>query len=151
DIEIMTVEELDESLARAEGWFSDIPGVTTEMIEAFITEGFLSYRDLTFFDPAELAEMVGIESDAAEESIEYAEERADEIEEQEEERISQEREAARQAKMAPKPDAASAAKQAFDSLFTNESPAPAAEAGGEASASDGVSEEPMADVPVEAQ
>jgi N utilization substance protein A len=118
DIEIMTDEELDDSLARAEGWFSDIPGVTPEMVEAFITEGFLSYRDLTFFEPAELAEMVGIESDAAEEMIEFCEERADEIEEQEEERIAQEREAARMAKFTPR-EPGSAAKQAFDSLFTN--------------------------------
>src|SRR5262249_5578535 len=46
DIEIMTHEELNESIERAEGWFSQIPHVTPEMIEAFITEGFLSYDDL---------------------------------------------------------------------------------------------------------
>src|SRR5213075_2946762 len=55
DIEIMTVEELDESLVRAEEWFSVVPGVLPEHIEAFITEGFLSYRDLTFFEPTDLA------------------------------------------------------------------------------------------------
>src|SRR5207302_5029219 len=71
DIEIMTVEELDESLARAEQWFSEIPGVSPELIEAFITEGFLSFRDLTFFEPAELAEMAGATEDDAEEMIAY--------------------------------------------------------------------------------
>ena len=130
DIEIMTDEELDDSLARAEGWFSDIPGVTPEMVEAFITEGFLSYRDLTFFEPTELAEMIGVEPDSAEEMIEFCEERADDIEEQEEERISQEREAARQAKFTPR-ETGSAAKQAFDSLFSN---APAESADGAADA-----------------
>src|SRR5207244_13541364 len=54
DIEIMTMEELDESLARAAEWFGEIPGASEELIEAFITEGFLSFRDLTFFEPADL-------------------------------------------------------------------------------------------------
>ena len=126
--EIMTNEELDESLARAEGWFSDIPGVSPEMIEAFITEGFLSYRDLTFFEPTELAEMTGITQEGAEEIIDFAEQRADEIEEQEEERVAQEREAARQAKLSgvERPVELSA-KQAFESLFASEPAAAAAE------------------------
>lgn len=128
DIEIMTNEELDESLARAEGWFSDIPGVSPEMIEAFITEGFLSYRDLTFFEPSELAEMTGITLEAAEEIIDFAEQRADEIEEQEEERISREREEARQAKLAGiERPVESSAKHAFESLFAAEPAAAAAE------------------------
>jgi N utilization substance protein A len=132
DIEIMTNEELDESLARAEGWFSDIPGVSPEMIEAFITEGFLSYRDLTFFEPAELAEMTGITQEAAEEIIDFAEQRADEIEEQEEERIAREREESRQAKLAGiERPVESSAKQAFESLFAAE---PAAAAAAEPSA-----------------
>jgi N utilization substance protein A len=138
DIEIMTVEELDESLMRAEQWFSEVPGVQPEHIEAFITEGFLSYRDLTFFEPAEMAEMIGVDADTAEEIIEYAEERADEIEEQEEVRIAQEREAARQAKIAGLPEPGSAAKQAFDSLF-----APTAE--GEAPPAEGAEVVPSAD------
>ena len=128
DIEIMTNEELDESLARAEGWFSDIPGVSPEMIEAFITEGFLSYRDLTFFEPTELAEMTGITQEGAEEIIDFAEQRADEIEEQEEERVAQEREAARQAKLSGvERPVESSAKQAFESLFASEPAAAAAE------------------------
>jgi N utilization substance protein A len=118
DIEIMTVEELDESLARAEEWFSQIPHMTPEMIESLITEGFLSYRDLTFFEPADMAELLGVDVGVAEEMIEFAEDIADEIEEQEEERIAQEREAARQAKLAGADTPSSAAKQAFESLFT---------------------------------
>src|SRR5437667_2235457 len=46
DIEIMTMDELNEGIARAEGWFTQIPNVTTEMVERFIEEGFLSYDDL---------------------------------------------------------------------------------------------------------
>src|SRR6516164_7147608 len=132
DIEIMTVEELDESLARAEQWFTEIPGVSAELIEAFITEGFLSFRDLTFFEPAELAEMAGVTEDVAEEMIAYAEDRADEIEEEEEARAEEEREAAkeaaRQAQLGPKilveetPPAPAEAtgKAAFENLFAQE-------------------------------
>src|SRR6059058_5473266 len=54
DIEIMTLDELNESIERAVGWFNQIPGVTEEMAEAFIEEGFLSYDDLTFMEPAQL-------------------------------------------------------------------------------------------------
>ena len=55
DIEIMTHDELNEGIERAEGWFSQVPNVAAEMVEAFIEEGFLSYDDLTFVEPAELA------------------------------------------------------------------------------------------------
>jgi N utilization substance protein A len=155
DIEIMTMEELDDSLARAEGWFSAVPGVTPEMIEAFITEGFLSYRDLTFFESTELAEMVGITQEEAEEMIDYAEQQADEIEEQEEERIAKEREEARQAKLSgiERPPVESSAKQAFESLFASE-PAAAAtiEAGEEATQTEQSEQtEPAADEPAHAE
>src|SRR5260370_3477419 len=71
DIEIMTVEELDESLARADQWFTERPGVGPELIEAFITEGFLSFRDLTFIEPTELAELANVTPDEAEEVSAY--------------------------------------------------------------------------------
>src|SRR5262249_41769386 len=124
DIEIMTVEELDESLVRAEGWFTEIPGMTPEATEAFITEGFLSFRDLTFFEAADIAEIGGLAPEQAQEVIDYAEDRADEVEEEEEARAEEEREAARNApKMAvlieEKPPE-STAKEAFDSLFAKE-------------------------------
>jgi N utilization substance protein A len=148
DIEIMTVEELDESLARAEQWFNEIPNIGPELIEAFITEGFLSFRDLTFLEPTDLAEMAGTSVEEAEEMIDYAETRADEIEEQEEAQAAEEREAAklqaRQAPLGPKilvderqaaEPAPSAAKEAFESLF-----APSAPAGDSESAPAGDSE-----------
>src|SRR5213075_1974258 len=63
DIEIMTLDELNEGIERAEGWFRYIPGITDELIEAFITEGFLSFDDLTFLEPADMAELGGIDED----------------------------------------------------------------------------------------
>jgi len=123
---------MDESLTRAEAWFSEIPGVSPELIEALITEGFLSFRDLTFFGPEELAEMAGVTNEEAEEMISYAEDRADEIEEEDDQRQAEEREAAKQAARAaplgpkilvdhvPTPPPEPSAKEAFESLFTPE-------------------------------
>src|SRR5215831_3612695 len=82
DIEIMTHDELNEGIEKAENWFRQIPNVTPEMVEAFIEEGFLSYDDLTFLEPAQLAELAGVTEDQAEEMIAYAEEAAERVEEE---------------------------------------------------------------------
>src|SRR5947209_3265631 len=74
DIEIMTHDELNEGIERAENWFRQIPNVTDELVEVFIEEGFLSYDDLTFLEPAQLAELAGVTEDQAEEMIAFAEE-----------------------------------------------------------------------------
>src|SRR5262249_30613992 len=82
DIEIMTHDELNEGIERAEGWFREIPGVTDEMVEAFIEEGFLSFDDLTFVETFELAELAGVTEDQAEDMIAYAEEASERVEEE---------------------------------------------------------------------
>jgi N utilization substance protein A len=82
DIEIMTHDELNDGIVRAEDWFRQIPNVTDEMVEAFIEEGFLSYNDLTFLEPAELGELAGIDEDAALDLIDFAEEAAERVEEE---------------------------------------------------------------------
>jgi N utilization substance protein A len=148
DIEIMTADELSEGIERAENWFRQIPGVSDEQVEAFIEEGFLSYDDLTFLEPAELAELAGVTEDQAEEIIAFAEEAAERVEE--ETRLAKEREAAEGGPAAPLSAAAKAAaklfpdeqgaakapaeaKPTFESLFGPDVPAPPAEAplGGE--------------------
>ena len=80
DIEIMTHDELNESIERAVGWFSAVPHVTDVVVEAFIEEGFLSYDDLTFLEPAQLAELAGVTEEQAEEMIVFAEESAERVE-----------------------------------------------------------------------
>src|SRR5437867_7143668 len=80
DIEIMTHDELNEGIERAEGWFRQIPGMTDELVEGFIEEGFLSYDDLTFLEPAQLAELAGVTEDQAEEFIAFAEDAAERVE-----------------------------------------------------------------------
>jgi transcription termination/antitermination protein NusA len=82
DIEIMTHDELNEGIDRAEGWFSELPNSSAEMVEAFIEEGFLSYDDLTFLEPAQLAELAGVTEEQAAEIIDYAEGAAERVEEE---------------------------------------------------------------------
>ena len=64
------------------GLVPQIPDVTAEMVEAFIEEGFLSYDDLTFLEPAELGELAGVTEEEAEEIIAFAEEAAVRVEEE---------------------------------------------------------------------
>ncbi len=80
DIEIMTEEELSESIEKAEGYFRIIPGMTDELVEVLISEGFLSYDDLTFQEPTELAEMLSITEEEANNIINFSEEAAAELE-----------------------------------------------------------------------
>src|SRR5437667_170029 len=80
DIEIMTIEELTEGVERAENWFRAIPGVTDEMLERFIEEGFLSFDDLTCIDAAELSDICGAPAELTDEFILYAEDMAEKLE-----------------------------------------------------------------------
>lgn len=80
DIEIMTHDELNEAIERAEGWFRQIPEVADEQVEAFIEEGFLAYSELTFLEPAQLAELAGCTEEQAETMIAFAEEAAERVE-----------------------------------------------------------------------
>lgn len=82
DIEIMTVDELNEGIDRAQHWFLQLPGVKEEQVERLIEEGFLSFDDLTFVEAAELAELAGVDEDLAQDIIDFAEESAERVEEE---------------------------------------------------------------------
>jgi N utilization substance protein A len=111
DIEIMTHEELTESIEKADLWFNQLPHATPEMTEAFIEEGFLSYADLYLtLEAPQLAEMTGLSEEQADEMLAYAEEHAERVEE--EARLAKEEEAARAEAAAPlKPSAAERAAE----------------------------------------
>jgi N utilization substance protein A len=128
DIEIMTHEEYNEEIDKAVGWFAELPGINDEQVEAFIEEGFLSFDDLTFLEPAQLAELGGMTEEQAEEVIAYAEEAAERVEE--ETRLAKEAEAEARA-AAPAGAAAPAAPRSsgaprVSDLFPPEEGAPAA-------------------------
>lgn len=82
DIEIMTHEELNESIERAIGWFQQLPNVSEELVESLIEEGFLSYDDLTFLETSEMAELTGLTEEQTQELIDFAEEAAEQVEEE---------------------------------------------------------------------
>lgn len=119
DIEIMTHDELTEGIDRATNWFLQIPNMTEELVEAFIEEGFLSYDDLTFLEPAQLGELAGITEDQADEIIAFAEEAAEGVEEETRQAKASGELEPRKAKVKAPP----APRQAFENLFA-ERPAP---------------------------
>jgi N utilization substance protein A len=125
DIEIMTHDELNEGIEKAENWFGQLPNVSAELVEAFIEEGFLSYDDLTFLEPAQLAELAGVTEEQAEEIIAFAEEASERVEE--ETRFAREAEAEARAQAPAETAARPGAAPTAADLFAAERSAPAAE------------------------
>jgi N utilization substance protein A len=81
DIEIMTQEELAESIDRAVQGFSSLDGVVVELAERLVEEGFLSYDDLSVIEPDALMTMGGLSAEQVDVIVEQAEVRAQEAEE----------------------------------------------------------------------
>jgi len=128
DIEIMTLDELNEGIEKAENWFKQISGVTDEQVELFIEEGFLSYDDLTFMEPAQLAELANIPEEQAEEVIAFCEEAAERVEE--ENKVARAAEAEAAAANGPPAEPAPTAPSAptAATLFRDDGAAPAEDA-----------------------
>jgi N utilization substance protein A len=80
DIEIMTREELDESIERAVVGFSSLEGVDESLSEKLVGEGFLSYDDLSIIEPDALMEMGELTEEQAMAIVEQAEVKAKEAE-----------------------------------------------------------------------
>jgi N utilization substance protein A len=80
DIEIMTQEELAESIDRAVEGYSSIEGVTFELAEKLVEEGFLSYDDLSIIEPEDLMQMGNLTEEQVNVIVEQAETRAEEAE-----------------------------------------------------------------------
>jgi N utilization substance protein A len=95
DIEIMTREELEEQIERAVTGFSEIEGVTPELAEALVGEGYLSYDDLSVIEPVDLMQMGGLTEEQVDTIVEQAEERAQAAEAAAEQERRRQREADR--------------------------------------------------------
>jgi N utilization substance protein A len=80
DIEIMTAEELEEQIERAVGGFSAIEGMTDELAQRLVEQGYLSYDDLSVIEPSDLMEMGGLTQEQVDLIVAQAEERAAEAE-----------------------------------------------------------------------
>jgi len=77
DIEIMTQEELAESIDRAVGGFSELDGMEVEVAERLVEEGFLSYDDLSIIEPDALMAMGGLTEEQVDVIVTQAEEKAE--------------------------------------------------------------------------
>lgn len=75
DIEIMTQDELQEQIERAVVGYSAIEGVSDQLAEQLVGEGFLSYDDLSVIEPEDLIAM----SEAADDMETLTEEQVDVI------------------------------------------------------------------------
>src|SRR4051794_17599618 len=60
DIEIMTNEELEQQIERAVAGFMQIEGMTEELAQRLVEQGYLSYDDLSVIEPDDLMEMGSI-------------------------------------------------------------------------------------------
>ncbi len=94
DIEIMTSSELEEQIERAVMAFSQIDGMTEEVAQALVEQGYLSYDDLSVIEPDAFMEMSGFPMELVDQIVEVAESRAEEAEAAaaEERRMRRERE-----------------------------------------------------------
>ncbi|AMV33046.1 hypothetical protein VN12_13055 [Pirellula sp. SH-Sr6A] len=91
DIEIMTASELERQIERAMEMFMQLEGMTEEVAQQLVEQGYLSYDDLSVIEPDALMEMGNWTEDEVNAIVEQAEERAEALEIEEEERKIQEK------------------------------------------------------------
>ncbi|MDB5392189.1 MAG: NusA antitermination factor, partial [Planctomycetaceae bacterium] len=93
DIEIMTRNELDEQLENSVAAFSSIPGVTEELAENLVAQGFFSFDDLSIIEPDQLGELGGLTAEQCDDIIAVADDEALKLEKQSEveKRVKQQR------------------------------------------------------------
>ncbi|MEZ6090877.1 MAG: transcription termination factor NusA [Pirellulaceae bacterium] len=81
DIEIMTGSELEEQIERAVTGFSQLEGMTEDLAQQLVEQGYLSYDDLSVIEPEALMEMGGLTEEQVDRIVEQAEAKAEEAEE----------------------------------------------------------------------
>ncbi len=91
DIEIMTAPELERQIERAMEAFMQIDGMTEEVAQQLVEQGYLSFDDLSVIEPEALIEMGGYSEDQVNSIVEQAEDRASEQEAEEEARKRQDK------------------------------------------------------------
>lgn len=94
ELEILTHDdehdELSDLLDRATEDFGKIEGLTPEIVECLVGEGFTSYYDLSCIEPDDFIEMTGASPELTSSVLAQAEKLADEQERQDEERRREE-------------------------------------------------------------
>jgi N utilization substance protein A len=87
DIEIMTQAELEKQIDRAVQGYCKIEGVSEELANQLVGEGYLSYDDLSVIEPEDLMRM----GELTEEQVDAIVTRAEEMAEQAEHRAAEEK------------------------------------------------------------
>ncbi|WP_417851118.1 transcription termination factor NusA [Thalassoglobus sp.] len=105
DIEVMTQDELDEQLERSVAAFGQIQGITDDLAESLVSQGFFSFDDLSVIEPDHLQELSGYTAEECDRIVEQAETEAEREEHETERRKMLEREARRVEKEAAALDA----------------------------------------------
>lgn len=80
DIEIMTAGELEEQIDRAISSFMELDGMTEDLAQRLVEQGYLSYDDLSVIEPDHLMDMGGISAEEVDVIVEQADERAQQAE-----------------------------------------------------------------------
>lgn len=83
DIEVMTQGELDEQLVKSVAAYSKIAGITEELAESLVSQGFFTFFDLSVIEPNDLAELSGLTPEECESIIDQADEEAARAEQEE--------------------------------------------------------------------
>ena len=156
DIEIMTQEELQEQIERAVMGFSAIEGISDQLAEQLVGEGFLSYDDLSVIEPEDLIamsegaeDMETLTEEQVDVIVEDAESRAEAAEKAAAEERRRQREVDRSEKEAATAEAApaeAAPAEAAPEAAQEEPPQPVTEAAPEPDVEAPAAEEPAAPV-----
>ncbi len=80
DIEIMTRDELEQQIDRAVTGYSELEGVESDLAEALVGEGFLSYDDLSIIEPDQLMAMGNLSAEQVDHIVSQAEQKAEQAE-----------------------------------------------------------------------
>ncbi len=123
DIEIMTREELDEQIEQAVVGFASLEGVSDELAERLVGEGFLSYDDLSVIEPDDLMEMGELTEEQVGQIVQQAERAAEEAERRAREQRRNQREQDRLAATKAQKEEAEDAEDAEQPAAEEEQPA----------------------------
>jgi len=93
DVEIMTREELEADLEKAVEGYGLIEGISPDLADRLVGEGFLSFDDLSIIEPNDLMQMGDLTEEAANAIIEQAERYAEQEEEYKEKTVQPEQDA----------------------------------------------------------
>jgi len=89
DIHVMNQKKLDEQLDKSVGMFSRVPGVSGELAENLVAQGFFTFDDLSVIEPDQLGELGGLSPEQCEEIIAFADTEAARVEEEERRAIAE--------------------------------------------------------------